>query len=576
MQRGGGWRKALAPAFVGGRMISPRARWLAARTRNAARHGLLIAGSGAIVMIATLLAFVLVPRQADRAITAAIAALPPVRDTLVLRRQRDRVDTARQRADAQRRSAQQALAGGLGIPDSLADRAIVAAVSRDSLLRDLLQQVMRARQTPLTESYLALALAPALQRDDSVRTAALALHDSIERLNRERETYAALSGPDALYALMTSRLTRMGERLVTIAERPLSRAVAAAAAAAAAVESTSVSRWDSGAMLPVTSARLADTLLEHGVTRATDSLARLDTALAEARRYNDSLEAGKTALRARLQVNIPPVAMLLASMVLGLSVGFTVALWRELRRPTVGDAEELEAVTRSRVIVHAPNEARRFGRRARGGEAPVPVLSFSNEAWPLLHLTVSNIGNMAREVQLLADQPLVAGAVGLNLASVAARESRATVLVDAAQRAGAVLPLVPATSMVPANTTPRAAPDDRWDGSRALPLGRDATVDLLLPRRARLHGRDEATTVAAAERAARRALAAYLERYDFVVYVSDVAAPTMVPAAVEMVLCARLGVTPLAWVTRAVRAAESSGRRVRAVVLWADDVPLAG
>ena len=81
MQRGGGWRKALAPAFVGGRMISPRARWLAARTRNAARHGLLIAGSGAIVMIATLLAFVLVPTLVP---TPGVALLPRELTTSVL------------------------------------------------------------------------------------------------------------------------------------------------------------------------------------------------------------------------------------------------------------------------------------------------------------------------------------------------------------------------------------------------------------------------------------------------------------------------------------------------------------
>jgi hypothetical protein len=42
------------------------------------------------------------------------------------------------------------------------------------------------------------------------------------------------------------------------------------------------------------------------------------------------------------------------------------------------------------------------------------------------------------------------------------------------------------------------------------------------------------------------------------------------------VLCARLGETPLAWVARTVRAAEEQGCRIRAVVLWATDVPLAG
>lgn len=526
-------------------------------------------------MIATLLAFVLLPRQADRAISAVMADMPPLRDTLVLRAQRERADTARQRADVQRRSAQQALAAGLGITDSIADRTVAAAVSRDTLLRDLLQQVVRARQTPLAESYLALAVAPALQRDETARPLVLALRDSIERLSRERETYAALSGPDALYALMTSRLTRMGERLVSVAERSLSGAASAAAALPAA-DSTSLSRPDSGSMPLLTSALLGDTLLENAVRLATDSLTRLDTALAQARRYNDSLETGKAALRARMQVSIPPVAMLLASLVLGLTLGFTVALWRELRRPTVGDAQELEAVTRSRVIVHARNDARRFGRRARSGEAPVPVLSFTDDAWPLLHLTLSNIGDMAREVQLLADQPLVAGAVGLNLASVAARESRATVLVDAAQRAGAVVPLVPAASLIAAAPHTDASLDDRWDGSRALPLGRDAMVDLLLPRRVRQHGRPEALTATSAETAAREALGRYVEHYDFVVYVSDVSAPEMVPPGVDLVLCARLGVTPLSWVTRAVKTAESGGRRVRAVVLWADDVPLAG
>jgi hypothetical protein len=76
--------------------------------------------------------------------------------------------------------------------------------------------------------------------------------------------------------------------------------------------------------------------------------------------------------------------------------------------------------------------------------------------------------------------------------------------------------------------------------------------------------------------AAQAALAGYVAQYDFVVYITDVAAPEMVPDTVDLVLCARLGETALAWVTRAVKTAEAGGRRVRAVVLWADDLPLAG
>jgi hypothetical protein len=50
----------------------------------------------------------------------------------------------------------------------------------------------------------------------------------------------------------------------------------------------------------------------------------------------------------------------------------------------------------------------------------------------------------------------------------------------------------------------------------------------------------------------------------------------LVPPSTDLVLCARLGVTPLDWVARAVKSAEEHGRRIRAVVLWAEDVPLAG
>jgi hypothetical protein len=42
------------------------------------------------------------------------------------------------------------------------------------------------------------------------------------------------------------------------------------------------------------------------------------------------------------------------------------------------------------------------------------------------------------------------------------------------------------------------------------------------------------------------------------------------------VLCARLGVTTLDGLSRTMRLMEDHGRRVRAVVLWSTDLPLAG
>lgn len=527
-------------------------------------------------MIASLLAFVLLPRQADRALTAAIAALPPLRDTLRLRADSVRADSVRSRARSQQRDALSLLAAATAA-DSLANSMMSPLVFRDTLLRDLYQQLVRARRTPLVESYRALADAPALQRDPAVQRTVRALRDSIERLNRDRETYASLSGPDALYAIMTTRLTRLGATLVQVAQAaltppPVSGAVSDTMAATAL-------RTDSTTPPIMQRALLPDSLLEAMVLAATDTVRQATQALDSARQYNEALEQRKAALRARLQLQIPPLAMLLASLVLGLTSGFVVALWRELRRPTVGDAQELEQLTRSRVIVHARDDARRFRRRIRKGEAVVPVLSPNDDAWPLLHLTLSHIGDMSRQVQLLADQPLVAGAVGLNLASVAARESRATIVVDAALRTGALVPLIPAATLTIAtggHPVPVAA-HEQWDSSRALPLGRDANVDLLLPRGVRGIGagaRGSGHTDAAP--GARTTAADHVRHYDFVVFVTDTLAAPAVPPATDLVLCAKLGVTPLSWIARAVRTADEQKQRVRAVVLWADTVPLAG
>lgn len=524
-------------------------------------------------MIASLLAFVLLPRQADRALSAAIAALPPLRDTLRLGANVSRADSARARAESQQRDALRLLAALTAGTDSLADRTMAPPATRDSLLLDLWQHLVRARTTPLVESYLALAAAPALQRDPERQRTVRALRDSIERLNRERETYAALSGPDALYAIMTVRLTRLGNALVRVAQSALPPAPAVVSPPDSTPAATAF-LVDSSRTPLMERALLPDTLLDAMVRAAADSLALATQALDDARRFNDALERRKATLRARMQLHIPPLAMLLASLVLGLTSGFVVALWREMRRPTVGDAPELEQLTRSRVIVHARDEGHRFRRRTRKGEIAVPVLSPTDDAWPLLHLTLSHIGDMSRQIQLLADQPLVAGAVGLNVASVAARESRATILVDAAQRTGALIPLLPASSLATATggRPVSISAHEYWDSARALPLGRDASVDLLLPRGTRA----AQPRINEGIPTARITAEDHVRHYDFVVFVTDSLAAPAVPPDTDLVLCVRLGVTPLSWITRAVRTAEEQSRRVRAVVLWADTVPLAG
>ncbi|QJR36682.1 hypothetical protein [Gemmatimonas groenlandica] len=605
-----------------------RARWLAARTRNAARHGLLIASIGAIVVIAALLLFVLLPRQVDRALAAQIATLPPERDTLPLS-----VELLAARRELARLESSIAAAAIASRADATVPRAVAAspdtatvapvAIVRDSATADLQRQLVRIRQAPLVESYRALADTRLLRDDARAR----AMLDSIEQLHAEREAYAALSGPDARYAAMTARLTQLGQRLTRLAESIYASALATTAATASASASAPVAVTgpttavpssagtpvgtpigtpigapvstpagapiaapvgaapDSGraASLLVVQQPMADSALERARAAATDSAARAERALREAQVLNANLHAKRDALRARMQLDIPPMAMLLASLVLGLVLGFAFVLWRELRRPTVGDEQELEALTRTRVIVHRAVAAsvRATRARRRADEQLPPIMQPTDEAWPLLHLTLSSIGDVSRHVEVVSDHTVLAGAVALNLSAVAAHESRATVLVDAAQRSGALVALLPSSALTGTSPTraasgaTEASEHARWDAPRSLAIGRDTFIDIVLPRRVRSRhtGRDlggppdAASIVDDLQRVAKH--------HDLAVFVTDHDLDQQLPPDTDVVLCARPGVTTLDWLSRTMRQLEERGRRVRAVVLWSADLPLA-
>ncbi len=598
---------ALTPPTPRRRRAGQRARWLAARTRNAARHGLLMASVGAVVVIAALLLFVLVPQRVDRALAAQIAALSPERDTLLLhvdllaaRRALTRLETSIAAAAI----ATRADATPPRFAAATADLSVVAPipVARDSAAHDLQQQLMRIRQAPLVESYRALADTRLLRDDARVR----GLIDSIEQLHAEREAYAALSGPDARYALMTARLTQLGQHLTRFAESTYATALASAVATEAVTRAVAAVDTATAAPLLVVRPPMTDSALEHSRTAAADTVARTERALLDAATLNADLRARRKALRARMALDIPPMAMLLASLVLGLVLGFAVVLWRELRRPTVGDEQELEALTRTRVIVHrAATASLRAARARRRADEQVPaILQPTDAAWPLLHLTLSSIGDVSRYVEVVADQPVLAGAVALNLSAVAAHESRATVLVDAAQRSGALLSLLPTSVLTTSvlttasttmaatsryidadtarNTVPDAAADaatensvhSRWDAPRSLAIGRDTFIDIVLPRRVRSRqtgrdlgvARDAASIVDDLQRLA--------VHHDLAVYVTDHDLNQHVPLETDVVLCARPGVTTLAWLSHTMRQLEDRGRRVRAVVLWSADFPL--
>jgi hypothetical protein len=520
-----------------------------------------MAGAGSVVLVTALLCFVLIPRQVDRTLSAALRAAPPLRDTVALLGAREKALRTRDALLAvRRRTAAPSDSNPYRNADSSAALVVDTSAGPVSLLPpdlseflELRRQVAQARQAPLVERYRALVDTRALRND---RAARIAL-DSIERVHAEREAHAALGGPDARYAALTEELTRLGTQLVQRADAVLAtRAQPSGIVDSAAMTATGLADSVQAA---------ADSAAARALLAAEATVAAADSVVAAARAHNARERQARDALRTRLQVAIPPQAMLVASLILAIAGGFGASLWRELRQPTVGDAEELEGVTRARVLVHRADPGRRGNTGVAGGRA---TPTSDDETWGLLHVLLTRLGDVARQVQVAADQPALAEVIALRLATTAARASRVTVLVDAV--AGRLSVGVGPSGFRPAAASMSAASGDTpWHPPRVLRIDQDVSLDVIRPRE-RLRGRG------APDQAASAALAPQLQPYDLAVLVADAPAAPMLPASADLVLCARRGVTPLAWVAQAMRDADAEGRVVRAVVLWAGELPLVG
>lgn len=382
-----------------------------------------------------------------------------------------------------------------------------ARAARDDSLGVLLA---RARTAPLMDSYRALAEAPVLREDARVQS----LFADLARLDTARAASAALSGPDARYATLTRELVARGSELVARAES-----------------------------LQVSDSVPVDSTWVLAQATASQAAAVADSGLSAARAVNAQRAAERAALRAQHTVLLPPWVMVIAASVIGVAVGMLVALWREFRQPVVADASELTARTGLRVLDASADR---------------------DESWSLLHLLLSNTGDVVPQVQLLAQEPALAAQAAVQLAAVAARESRATVLVDGTRRGRTLEPLL---AQAPRRRAERrgdfsGGPDLLWDASQALLVGPDQVVDLLWP--------DRGARLSAVAEPLRR----HLGGYDLVVLFSDQAEPRTVPAVRDVVLVLRAGVTPMAWLDAALRSVTAAGRQPRALVLWTGAQPL--
>lgn len=538
-----------------------RALWIRRRAANVRRRANVVGGVACIAFAALLgLAIASFP-GAWRTRRAPAMPSVPRPDTLAMAR-------SIEQASARIQAAKQALAHARVIaarhahpPQPVDTFPASVRARRDSLAQELAELgrlLQGAESAPLLASYRALGETPAMHDDPHVRE----LLDSLAVIEQTRAAFDAIGGVDPAFLALTARAGDVGKAMQAIA-----------------VDKYGALRTELAAITPV-APRIApivvpDTvplLAERDSANAAQTLAT--KRLAEARILVRQLDDEAARERERAAMGVPPAVLLTAAAVLALVVGFATALALELRRPCVADAREAEEIAGRRVlvIVRPQRTIPERTRRKADREMP-PLIHPVSDTYQALYAQLADSAFNLPLVGVVGDRPLSTAAVAANLAAVAARQPRATLLVDTDIETHAVAAVAHVAS-APGLTD---VLDERveWPETIAAVLvGRDRTIDVL-PSGMGFAGM---SALDAAVDAFRDELAHLGRRYDTVVV--NIAAPrggappALASAVRTAVVCACVGRTRLATLATLIARLEAQGIGIRGLVLWESPEPV--
>lgn len=507
---------ASAPEFVSG-----GAPWLRARARNALRHPVRIGLVAGAVFLVTLLALIVVPAGRRRAAEQAPDALRHLDTLPILARQHD-LEARRARTTRALDSLRLALVAADSADSVAAERPRRPGTDTAATLgRELTRLIARAERAPLPASYRDLAQARALRDDPRVAAAV----ESLAVIERAQRAYGTAPALDSGYLALAERARAIGASLGAIARARRAQL-----------------RGDAPDDTLRQRARL-DTL-----GREADAA---DRQLALARQVNRRAVSALAAARERANVDAPPLAMLLASLALGLALGGATSLALELAQPRFG----------------APVDAERVGAGALLATLPLEGGPMLREAADRLVGRVLAPLAPGTRLAILSPEARLAAHAAVALAQSVAEQGRSVLVVDTDARDPRAVtqlrrPATPGLSDAIGRGADWSPLIQRHIGSHAPPLD-------VLPPGAPLHSAPG--TIAMDEAAAR--LGALADGYDLtVVTVSGADAPIaealLAPARVRAaILVAEPGDTLLAPLARAQK--RLAGRGVATVGLVA-------
>ncbi|MGI9075988.1 MAG: hypothetical protein ACR2G6_01495 [Gemmatimonadaceae bacterium] len=444
-------------------------------------------------------------------------------------------------------------------PDTLSP---VSRARRDSLVADVAaisRLLRRVESAPLPASYRALGEANEMLDVPGVR----ALLDSLTEVERSRAEFGAIGGVDPIFVSLTARAADIGRAIKAEAEAKRSqiwRQISTLTPKPVAADTARLARTDT---MPFIAARAA----------AMAELTESRRLLAAARMRNDSISRRDARARKLASAAASPIAMLAASLVLGLALGFLIALTGEIRRPRISDASEAESFARAPVIARIYPRVEVAERKRRKSDHLVPPLidlptPVYRQLYAQLADSVSNLPRMA----VIGDAAGTVATVAANLATAAIHASRTAILADTDFDTRSV------SSVMRVRSTPGLgdvlARRTEWTSATvSAVVGRDYGLAVLTA------GSSRATAVLGSAAEALAEELAHLGRHYDTVIVSAPASRRGTVAAVsasigEVIICVRVSRTYMQVLQRLATEAREAGATVRGVVLWDTEDPV--
>ena len=501
-----------------------------------------LARVGGIAFALTLIAFAFLARSASRA-EGQGASRTTGADTLALA-------MAEKRAAARLRDAESALATARAQRRASAMRDAISPevrARRDSLAAasaELTRLLERSDDAPLVASFRALGTAAPMAGVPRVAR----LVDSLNDLDKARSDFGSSDGVDPIFVALTARVGSIGHELEDVAR-------AKRAAMRHEIESLTPP--------PVAGSTIDTVPLEATRDSAAHLQATLAAQLASAVREDSLARARAEDAPGIFGVGIP--TLVLAAGVVAVVVALAIALTLELQWPTVADVAEAESLSGTRVLVTIGEKIEEPERQRRSSDREIPPsIEQSLDAYRLLYGQLADATFDLTVIAVAGDHPIVTASIAANLAAIAARSGRPTLLLDTDFRMQPVAKLmgIPATPGVADVLTHRIA----WAGAiTSVLVSRGRSIDVLPS--GVLTGTLQAVTEefsAEVDRLSRR--------YETVVVSASTPEQGTITVAAgavgEAVICLRRGRSTHAALRAVLAALEASGARVRGIVFW--------